>query len=93
MMRIRPITADEVATFVALTPEPDHRRSIHQYLDHQFAHGAMRLDWCFVAEADGYFLGRPAYWAPPKTGIPSDILFFDVSRIHWRCAGAARAGL
>jgi ribosomal protein S18 acetylase RimI-like enzyme len=76
MMPIRPITADEVATFVALTPE--HRHSIHQYIDRQCAHGAMRLDWCFVADVDGSFLGRLAYWAPPKTGIPCDILFFDV---------------
>jgi ribosomal protein S18 acetylase RimI-like enzyme len=82
MMHIRPITADEVVAFVALTPEPAQRHSIHHYLDHQFAHGAMRIDWCFVAEADASFVGRLAYWSSPKTGTPSDILFFDVPWEH-----------
>src|SRR5262245_27766185 len=78
MMRIRPITSDEVAAFVALTPTPEHHQSIQQYLERMFVQGAMRIDWCFVAEEDGHFLGRLAYWAAPKTGIPSDILFFDL---------------
>jgi GNAT superfamily N-acetyltransferase len=82
MMRNRPITSDEVAAFVALTPRAEHTLSIQQYLEQMFAQGAMRIDWCFVAEADGQFVGRLAYWAPPKTGIPSDILFLDLPWEH-----------
>ena len=77
-MRIRPITYDEVDTFAALTPSPEHGRSVRQYLERMFAHGAMRPDWCFVAEANDRFLGRLAYWARPETGVPSDLLFFDL---------------
>ena len=81
-MRIRPITSDELVGFVALTPHPEHSQPIREYLERMFVQGAMRIDWCFVAEADGHFLGRLAYWASPKTGIPTDILFFDLPWEH-----------
>jgi hypothetical protein len=82
MMRIRPITSGELVGFVALTLHPEHGQPIREYLERMFVQGAMRSDWCFVAEADGQFLGRLAYWASPKTAIPSDILFFDVPWEH-----------
>jgi hypothetical protein len=78
MMRIRPISSEEVAALVVLTAHPEHALSIQQYLERMFVQGAMPIDWCFVTEADGHFLGRLAYWAPPTTGIPSDILFLDL---------------
>jgi RimJ/RimL family protein N-acetyltransferase len=78
MMRIRPIFSEEVAAFVALTPHPEQALSIQQYLERMFVQGAMRIGWCFVIDSDGHFLGRLAYWAPPTTGIPSDILFLDL---------------
>jgi hypothetical protein len=81
-MRIRPITADEITAFAALTYEPAHSQSIYDYLERLFTQAATKLAWCFVAAEDDRFLGRLAYWAPPKVGIPSDIVLFDVLWAH-----------
>ena len=77
-MRIRPISADEIAAFAALTPFSGHHQPIQAYLEDMFARGFLRPELCFVAEQAERLLGRLAYWTHPKSGTPTDLFLFDI---------------
>jgi len=77
-IRLRPIAGSELAAFAAVATDPVHADAVHRYAQDLLAKGAMRLDWCFLAERDGAPVGRIAFWALPGAASPSDIVLFDL---------------
>jgi RimJ/RimL family protein N-acetyltransferase len=77
MMHIRPIQPHELAAFAAAGDQPEHTDSVHEYLDQMLAKGAMRVEWCFVAEEAGRLLGRVACWTLPSIGTPLALVLLD----------------
>jgi hypothetical protein len=77
-VRLRPIAESELATFAATATDPAHAEAVHRYVDDLLARGAMRRDWCFLAEWNGAPVARIAFWTLPGATIPSDIVLFDL---------------
>jgi hypothetical protein len=77
-VRLRPIADSELATFAATATDPAHAEAVHRYVDDLLAKGAMRRDWCFLAEWNGAPVARIAFWTLPGATIPSDIVLFDL---------------
>lgn len=77
-IRLRPIAESELATFAATATDPAHAAAVHRYVDDLLAKGAMRRDWCFLAEWNGAPVARIAFWTLPGAGSPSDIVLFDL---------------
>jgi ribosomal protein S18 acetylase RimI-like enzyme len=78
MMQIRAIHPAEIEPFANAGARPEDAQDIRNYLDSLLAGGYTQLDWCFVAEDYGQFLGRVAYWTLPSVGTPLDIVLLDV---------------
>ncbi len=76
-MHIRPIHPHEQAAFAAAGDHPEHAGSVREYLDQMLAKGAMRVEWCFVAEEVGRLLGRVACWTLPAIGMPLALVLLD----------------
>lgn len=81
-MRIRPIHASELAAFCATATDSRHTTNIRQYLDQMIASGAMRPEWCFVAEDADQLVGRIAFLTLPKVGVPLAIVLLDIPWNH-----------
>jgi hypothetical protein len=77
-MRIRPIHPDELGVFAAVGTRTEHIEGVSQYLGQMLAKGAMRAEWCFVAEEADHLLGRVAYWTLPNIGVPLDVVLLDM---------------
>lgn len=88
-IRLRPIAGSELATFAAVATDPAHAAAVRRYAEDLLAKGAMRLDWCFLAERDGASVGRIAFWALPGAASPSDIVLFDLPWSAPEAIGAA----
>jgi hypothetical protein len=67
MMTVRPIGAGELPVFLAVEPDPERAADQAAYLERLYAVGAMRRDWCFLAERAGRPVGRFAFWTLPNT--------------------------
>ncbi|WP_051247660.1 N-acetyltransferase [Inquilinus limosus] len=77
-IRLRPIAEDELAVFAATATDPAHADAVRRYVDDLLGKGAMRRDWCFLAERDGQAVGHIAFWTLPGAAAPSDIVLFDL---------------
>jgi RimJ/RimL family protein N-acetyltransferase len=88
-IRLRPIAESELAAFAAAATDPAHAAAVHRYAEDLLAKGAMRLDWCFLAEQGGVPVGRIAFWALPGAASPSDIVLFDLPWSGQEAIGAA----
>lgn len=77
-MHIRPIHPHEVAAFASCGGSSEHVAAVQDYLERMFVTGAMRHEWCFVAEDAGRLLGRVGYWTLPPHVAPSDAVLLDV---------------
>lgn len=78
-IRLRPIADSELAAFAATATDPAHAEAVRRYAEDLLAKGAMRRDWCFLAERGGTPVGRIAFWTLPGAAAPSDIVLFDLS--------------
>ncbi len=76
-MMLRPVRADELGTFAALPGEPERNAAIREYVARMVASGAMRPEWCFVAEAAGAAVGSVAYWTLPGMDAPLDLVLLE----------------
>lgn len=88
-IRLRPITGSELAAFAATATDPAHAAAVQRYAEDLLAKGAMRRDWCFLAERDGGAVGRIAFWTLPGAAAPSDIVLFD---LPWAAPDAEAIG-
>ncbi len=79
MTHVRPIASDELPAFLGV--EADRERAADQasYLTRMVEAGAMRLEWCHVAEVDGRTVGRFAFWSLPNLAMPISIVLLDVA--------------
>lgn len=77
-MQIRPIQPGEIDTFAAFGNQPGRATSVRDYLQNMFDQGAMRAEWCHVAEDEGQFVGRIGYWTLPGMEKPLDFVLLDV---------------
>ncbi|MGO4722735.1 MULTISPECIES: hypothetical protein [unclassified Inquilinus] len=77
-IRLRPVAGDDLAAFAATATDPAHAGAVRFYVDDLLAKGAMRLEWCFLAEAAGDAVGRVAFWSMPGAAAPSDIVLLDL---------------
>ena len=77
MIQIRPIGAGELPAFVALAG-PEHADEQSAYVTDLIARGAMRTEWCFVAEDRGRLVGRYAFSTMPGLPHPDSIVLLDV---------------
>jgi ribosomal protein S18 acetylase RimI-like enzyme len=75
---IRPLVAHEIATFSRVCGQDLHASDVESYLQSMFQRGAMRLEWCFVAEEADQIIGTIAYWTLPNIGKPLDIVLFSL---------------
>lgn len=91
-IRLRPIAESDLAAFAAT--DPAHAEAVRHYAEDLLGKGAMRLDWCFLAEQGGAPVGRIAFWALPGAAAPSDIVLFDLpwSAPEAEAIGAAMLG-
>ncbi|MFE0759378.1 hypothetical protein ACFW16_35870 [Inquilinus sp. NPDC058860] len=88
-IRLRPIADSELAVFAATATDPGHVEAVRRYVDDLLGKGAMRREWCFLAERNGAPLGRIAFWTLPGAASPSDIVLFD---LPWRMPDAESVG-
>ncbi|MGK9165191.1 GNAT family N-acetyltransferase [Inquilinus limosus] len=77
-IHLRPIAEGELAAFVSAATDPAHLDDVRRYVDDLLGKGALRRDWCFLAERDGQAVGRIAFWTLPGSAAPSDIVLFDL---------------
>jgi RimJ/RimL family protein N-acetyltransferase len=77
-IRLRPIADSELTAFAAIATDPAHGTAVRRYAEDLLAKGAMRRDWCFLAERDGAPVGRIAFWTLPGATAPSDVVLFDL---------------
>ncbi|MDQ3345497.1 MAG: hypothetical protein M3473_04275 [Chloroflexota bacterium] len=76
MTRIRPIVADELLAFASVAG-PEHAALQHAYLTRLLEQGAIRTEWCYLAETDAGVVGRLALWTLPKVGTPLSVILLD----------------
>lgn len=89
MTRIRAIQPDELPTFIATATEPQHIDEIRQYVEDLLEKGAMRIDWCYLAERDGHPVGRGAFWTLPTRDHPLSLVLLD---LPWQNEAASDVG-
>lgn len=77
-IHLRPIAESELAVFAGTATDPNRAEAVRHYAEDLLGKGAMRLDWCFLAERGGTPVGRVAFWALPGAAAPSDIVLFDL---------------
>lgn len=73
-MIVRSLTAHEIATFARVCGRDIHAPEVSDYLQRMFHQGAIRLEWCFVAEEASQIIGTIAYWTLPALGKPLDFV-------------------
>ena len=78
MTRIRSISAGELPAFTSL-PGPEHAADQAAYVSNMIDRGAMRPEWCFVAEGAGHLTGRYGFWTLPSIEQPEAIVLLDVA--------------
>ncbi len=77
-MHVHSIKVDELARFATVGTAPENVESIQAYVTRMFEQGAMRPEWCLVAEHEGHWIGRGAAWTLPRVGTPLDLVLFDI---------------
>lgn len=78
---VRPLRSnrpDDLSLFTNLTGDPRRIADIRAYVDRTIASGAMRPEWCYLAEDDGRVVGRLAAWTLPPSDVPLDLVLLDV---------------
>lgn len=75
---VRPIQTGEFPRFLSIGTNPEHLEDIKKYVNQLLETGCTRLEWCYVLENNGYFLGRFLFWSLPKLDKPLDIVLFDL---------------
>ena len=78
MTQIRSIAAGELPALTELAG-PEHAADQASYVSNMIDRGAMRPDWCFVAEDDGRLTGRYGFWTMPSVDHPEAIVLLDVA--------------
>ena len=77
-MHVHSVRADEVARFAQVGTIPTYVDAVHSYLKRMVDQGAMRPEWCLVAEENGQWIGRGAAWTLPRVGTPLDLVLLDL---------------
>jgi ribosomal protein S18 acetylase RimI-like enzyme len=91
MLDVRPIAAEEVATFAATATAPDRVAAVQRHVLDLLARGATRPAWCFlVRDGQGRPLGRAAFRTTPGQRRPSDLVLLDLPVDTSAAAGPAR---
>jgi ribosomal protein S18 acetylase RimI-like enzyme len=86
-LRVRAIRPDEIHTFTRVPSardNPSRHDRLAAHLAEQWASGASRPEWCFVAEEGDEIVGRIAYWTRPRVSPGARFvnpLLFD---LPWR---------
>ncbi len=78
---VRPLRRDQPADldfFTDLSADPGRDADVRAYLDRTIATGAMRPEWCYVAEDVSGVVGRVAAWTLPPSDVPLDLVLLDV---------------
>lgn len=89
MTHIRPIETDELSTFIRTATEPENVDDVRQYVEDLISKGAMRREWCYLAERNGHPVGRAAFWTLPKRDQPVAIILLD---LPWQRTSAFETG-
>jgi RimJ/RimL family protein N-acetyltransferase len=76
-MQLRPIGPEELDRFAAAGARPELAGEVRAYVDRMIAAGAMRPEWCYLAEVAGTVVGRVAFWTLPTQAKPLDLVLFD----------------
>lgn len=79
-MVIRPIRREELKTFANFSDCLEQNKHFLAYLTEMLALGYVRLEWCFVAEEAGKFIGRIVYWSLPSLEKP---VIVDILEVPW----------
>lgn len=79
-MDIRPIRHEELETFASFSDRIELNKKFLIYLTKMLASGYVRLEWCFVAEQAGEFIGRIVYWSLPSLDKP---VIVDILEVPW----------
>lgn len=77
-MLIRPVQPGEIDTFAVLGSQSERATSVRDYLQSMFDQGAMRPEWCYVADDKGQFVGRLGFWTLPGMQEPLAFVLLDV---------------
>lgn len=77
-MIVRSLAAHEISTFARVCGQNTHAPAVENYLQRMLQQGAIRLEWCFVAEEAGQIIGTIAYWTLPTLGTPLDIVLLTL---------------
>lgn len=75
---VRPIQIGEFPRFLSIGTSPEHLEDIKKYVNELLESGCTRLEWCYVLENKGNFLGRFIFWSLPKLDKPLDIVLLDL---------------
>jgi RimJ/RimL family protein N-acetyltransferase len=77
-MIIRPISSHEVENLAQFVGREAHAASVLGYLQAMFERGAMRPEWCYVAEENDKFIGSVSYWAFRPEPVPTDFVLLEL---------------
>jgi ribosomal protein S18 acetylase RimI-like enzyme len=77
-MIIRPISSHEVEKFAQFAGRNTHAESVLDYIRTMFERGAMRPEWCYVAEENGVFIGSVGYWTFRSNDAPTDFVLLEL---------------
>ncbi len=75
---LRPDRPDDLDLFTDLTRDVKKIADVRAYVGRTIASGAMRPEWCYLAEVDGCVVGRVAAWTLPPSDVPLDLVLLDV---------------
>jgi RimJ/RimL family protein N-acetyltransferase len=79
-MDIRPIYREELEAFANFNERADLNEHFLAYLTEMLSLGYVRLEWCFVAEEAGKFIGRIVYWSLQGIDKP---MIVDILEVPW----------
>ena len=75
---VRPIRIGEFPKFLSIGTSHEHLEDIKKYVNELLESGCTRLEWCYVLENKGDFLGKFIFWSLPKLDKPLDIVLLDL---------------
>lgn len=75
---VRPIQIGEFPRFLSIGTSHEHLGDIKKYVNELLEFGCTRLEWCYVLENNGDFLGRFIFWSLPKLDKPLDMVLLDL---------------
>ena len=75
---LRPGQPDDLSLFTDISEDTRKNADVRAYVDRTIASGAMRPEWCYLAEVDGRVVGRVAAWTLPPSDTPLDLVLLDV---------------